>query len=220
MTQPITLTAGQTFGRWKILKFADKHPTNGEYHYLVECSCKDKTRRELPGSVLRKGKSLSCGCYSKECNSRRLHDLTDQKFGLLKVIRRIPGLPVKWLCVCEGCNRNREVYASNLLSGKSRGCISCTQTRHNHAKRENRDPYYNLWARINCPGRGEVCPEWRGPSSFPTFRAEVLETIGPKPAKGKVQFIRINANESWYANNISWYPATKRERRKKYRRKY
>lgn len=48
------------FGRWTVLSFARSEKGKGSI-WLAQCEC--GTEREVLGSSLRSGKSISCGCY-------------------------------------------------------------------------------------------------------------------------------------------------------------
>lgn len=55
--------AGRRFGRWKVLGFAGVNKSkNGTW--LCECDC--GVQKPVIGGHLRKGWSVSCGCYQKE----------------------------------------------------------------------------------------------------------------------------------------------------------
>ena len=63
-----------TFGRWKVIKRVDDYVTpsgNKFIQYECECSCKNKTRRNVLANSLRTGKSTSCGCVHNE-NAKRV----------------------------------------------------------------------------------------------------------------------------------------------------
>ena len=47
---------GKEFGRWKVIKYS------GNKKWLCECSCENKTVREVDGNSLKRGLSKSCGC--------------------------------------------------------------------------------------------------------------------------------------------------------------
>lgn len=51
-------------------------------------------------------------------------------YGKWKVISRAKHkkgyLTVKWRCLCTGCNREYDVFKSNLISGRSVQCPDCT----------------------------------------------------------------------------------------------
>ncbi len=59
---------GRTFGRWTVLHKIQSRPGPRDF-WLCRCSC--GTEKEVYGIDLRRGKSVSCGCYRKECVSKR-----------------------------------------------------------------------------------------------------------------------------------------------------
>lgn len=61
---------GMTFGRWTVLEQSELK--NKKDVWKCQCSCKDKTIRDVLGYNLRSGSSKSCGCLSREKNSKRL----------------------------------------------------------------------------------------------------------------------------------------------------
>lgn len=56
---------GKEFGRWKVIKYS------GNKKWLCECSCENKTVREVDGNSLKRGLSKSCGCLQKEKTALR-----------------------------------------------------------------------------------------------------------------------------------------------------
>lgn len=65
MGQLIDLT-GQRFGRWTVLRYSGKKSKN---HYW-KCKCDCGTEKEVRGSSLTSGGTLSCGCLISEFNRR------------------------------------------------------------------------------------------------------------------------------------------------------
>lgn len=59
---------GQKFGRWNVRVQAGNTPRGAA---LWRCVCECGTERAVLGADLRKGKSLSCGCYEYELTSLR-----------------------------------------------------------------------------------------------------------------------------------------------------
>ena len=57
---------GQTFNRWTIIGTSDKTNKHYDRYWLCQCSCKNKTVREVRELSLTTEKSKSCGCYSSE----------------------------------------------------------------------------------------------------------------------------------------------------------
>lgn len=57
---------GQRFGRWQVVKFSHRKETekyNYQYWYCI-CDCGES--KIVEGTSLRKGSSVSCGCYKRE----------------------------------------------------------------------------------------------------------------------------------------------------------
>lgn len=62
---------GDVFGRWKVVD--DNYIIkNNHRQYLCRCSCEVHTERYVDEFNLRRGKSLSCGCLTKETTSIRM----------------------------------------------------------------------------------------------------------------------------------------------------
>ena len=98
----------------------------GAQLFLCRCNCgniitttKDKLLR---------GEVKSCGCLLKEIKDK-YKDLIGQKFGKLKVIKKLGAITTRidifWECKCE-CGNMTNVTTGNLTHGfiKSCGCIS------------------------------------------------------------------------------------------------
>lgn len=63
-TTEIDIT-GQTFGYWKVLSKSNKRNTSGCIYYNCICECNNcGTKREVLGTSLRQGLTLSCGAHS------------------------------------------------------------------------------------------------------------------------------------------------------------
>ncbi len=57
---------GKRFGRWVVIKFSHKYKMCGDFYW--ECKCDCGKIGLVSGTVLRKGKSKSCGCRTREVN--------------------------------------------------------------------------------------------------------------------------------------------------------
>lgn len=133
MGKSVDLT-GQTFNRWTVLRQngKDKH---GNILWLCECSCEDKTQRNVMTSALINGKSRSCGCLQREWAKNRFskyENLIGQNFGRWTVLYEAKGKYDKngytvryWYCKCS-CGTEREVSESALKKGSSKSC-GCLQ---------------------------------------------------------------------------------------------
>lgn len=66
---------GQVFGRWKVLERAQSVTNSRQVKWLCECSCDKHTRREVAGTELRRGTTLSCGCLRMSHGEYRIAQL-------------------------------------------------------------------------------------------------------------------------------------------------
>lgn len=110
---------GQRFGKWTVLSKSE------DRMWLCQCEC--GTVRKVNGDNLRHGLTQSCGCYRDDRSRSRFRDLTGQRFGSWTVIKKTNKRAsggVVWLCKCD-CGTIREVYGSNLVSGKTKSCGCC-----------------------------------------------------------------------------------------------
>lgn len=60
---------GIQFERWTVIKKSEKKSKRGQIYWECVCSCKDKTKKDVLGSLLRRGNSKSCGCLQRETAS-------------------------------------------------------------------------------------------------------------------------------------------------------
>ena len=54
--------SNRTFGKWKVLYKTDKRNSSRQVLWHCKCSCENKTERDISGSELIRGSTLSCGC--------------------------------------------------------------------------------------------------------------------------------------------------------------
>src|SRR5262245_2209567 len=59
---------GRRYGRWLVLYRSDRRTKNHKQqpYWWCECQCPDKTLREVFAPDLKRGGSLSCGCWHHE----------------------------------------------------------------------------------------------------------------------------------------------------------
>jgi len=61
---------GKKFGRWLVLSKFCWLEEKDKYRYLYNCKCDCGTERLVSTDSLKRGRSKSCGCLSKEMASR------------------------------------------------------------------------------------------------------------------------------------------------------
>lgn len=110
---------GKRFGRWSVQK--DMCYKNGQR--MWDCICDCGTRRYVNEHNLISGKSVSCGCISRENGKKRIRDLTGQRFGSLTVEGQAPNKNgrVAWSCLCD-CGKRCVVTGHDLVSGHTASC--------------------------------------------------------------------------------------------------
>jgi hypothetical protein len=73
MAEVIQITKGNKFGRWEIIEEVPAYrQPNGKLcrNFLCVCECGNKAIVLL--NTMRNGRSISCGCYMKEVNGKRI----------------------------------------------------------------------------------------------------------------------------------------------------
>ena len=123
---------GKTFGRLTVKeRCSDRISSSGRHivRYLCECSCGNNV--EVDAQELRKGTTVSCGCYYKEHNGVDLcvtH--VGDRFGKLVVLEKMPSVRYgkstmsRWKCKCD-CGSIIEVFGGSLQRGQiSCGCVN------------------------------------------------------------------------------------------------
>ena len=77
-SKPVKDISGQKVGKWAVIRYLGAiHPGQTTTYYLCRCEC--GVERPVNSSALRRGKSISCGCYQREVARNRwtIHGLND-----------------------------------------------------------------------------------------------------------------------------------------------
>ena len=122
---------GKRFGRLVVLKKGEDYVSpKGEKkaRWICQCDCGNVVLRS--SNLLKKGESLSCGCYRKDAlREIKTIDLVGKKFGRLVVTRKDTDSHKKgtfWICQCD-CGNVVSVSAGALKSDNTKSC-GCVQS--------------------------------------------------------------------------------------------
>lgn len=117
-----------------------------------------------------------------------------------------PKDPRRFLARCTICNRQRAYRRDSLRVHSARCSCRDRRVRHN-ASGTN---LYSLWQSVK--SRVKIQPyryplalqkEWAGKHSYPTFRDDILSTIGKRPSSD-FSLDRIRVLEGYVKGNLRW----------------
>jgi hypothetical protein len=117
----MTIPTGQRYGRLVVTKrvASNKHH---ERCWLCKCDCGNDTI--VSGTMLRSGRTKSCGCLQRAIVSKRFaKDILGERFGRLLVVERIGAKlqGIRWKCKCD-CGKEMIVDGSSLRTGRTKSC--------------------------------------------------------------------------------------------------
>ena len=122
--------SGKRFGRLTVIRENGKK--NGRTAWLCKCDCGNYTT--VQGSLLNKGRVVSCGCFRKEQLKKAQRkdfdkDLLNKKIGKLTIVEYLGN--DLWKCKCE-CGNYTTKKRSYLLEHKNDKDYSCGCSREKH----------------------------------------------------------------------------------------
>ena len=115
---------GNKYGRLTVIKKSKNKTSNGSIKWICQCECGNIC--EVSGDSLRRGSTISCGCYLKE---KTLKNEIGKRYGKLTVIKKAPSRKGRayWVCQCD-CGNICEISGTNLRAGQQ-GC-GCGQIKN------------------------------------------------------------------------------------------
>jgi len=122
---------GMMFGRWKVICDSGERTEYRAVKWLCECQCENKTRRLVVGGRLVNGDSKSCGCLTKETNTKlNTLDILGKQFGRWKVLEYVGSNSSNqslWKCECQ-CDKKviKIIVGAYLTIGRTLSC-GCIQ---------------------------------------------------------------------------------------------
>ena len=126
MGRPAINLTGQRFGKLIVLERV-KNASDGHAKWKCQCDCGNIIM--VNSNVLKKGNTISCGCWRREKASEKAKNsyknLIDQRFGKL-IAKEYLGSnnkkSVLWRCECDCGNKNFITTSHRLLSGNTKSC--------------------------------------------------------------------------------------------------
>lgn len=131
MAKPLDLVE-QVFGDLKVTQRSEKKDSSRCVYW--DCECKCGSIIPVRGDKLRNHSVTSC-LNCSNTHSTKFKDLTNQKFGLLKVLELDSGSKereIHWLCECD-CGTIVSVRASHLTLLRTQSC-GCMKESHGELK--------------------------------------------------------------------------------------
>ena len=127
---------GQKFNLWTIINSEVK---NKNKKYYIECRCICGIAKYIHSVLLLSGKSKSCGCLGLDL-------FPGSKFGKWTIIdcKILKNGKSFNLCKCD-CGLEKYVNSSTLRSGRSHGCLRCTNNKSRLLHGKTKTRLHNIW---------------------------------------------------------------------------
>lgn len=121
MQKTVDLTE-QRFGQLTVI---EKMPYLVNRYYAWRCKCDCGGEIIVDTKHLTRGTTQNCGCLPKRTagNGTIAEDISNQRFGKLTAIERLPSIGgrTRWLCTCD-CGNSCIVTTHELKAGKTQSC--------------------------------------------------------------------------------------------------
>ncbi|MEK7578857.1 MAG: hypothetical protein AAB456_04075 [Patescibacteria group bacterium] len=146
-------------------------------------------------------------------------DLTGQKFGRLKIIKKINKIKgrIAWLCKCK-CGNKKETTTKMLREGlvKSCGCFNTDVTiKRNTTHKMSKTRFYKIWNGMiqRCNNRKvsnyylygargiKICQRWK---KFENFRNDMIADYLEHCEDYGIKDTSIDNNGNYELNNCRW----------------
>lgn len=120
---PLIDETGNKYGRLTVLRQSE-NKAGRKIRWVCQCECGNIT--EVEGYHLRKGDTVSCGCYQKDKTTK---NEIGKRYGKLTVIGKAASRNHRayWVCQCD-CGNIVEVSGTNLRQGQKACSVSCSMT--------------------------------------------------------------------------------------------
>lgn len=227
---------GQKFGRLTVINQAEHYISpQGVKVIRWNCVCECGNHTVVSANQLRRGKTVSCGCYHKEQEDNRAFlqskDIAGQQFGTLTAIRVVGGNErgrALWECKCtcgatvikDGaglrCGNIKSCGDRRKHASKHCGCVKGRKERLYQVFDCMKDRCYNQNSQgyKNYGGRGiKICAEWL--SNYGAFREWAYangykEEVLPNGVN-KWTIERIDVNGDYEPDNCTWITTQKQQ---------
>ena len=156
--------SGQRFGRWTVIDRAEDHFTKSGIRITMwNCVCDCGTKKAVTANSLRKGASVSCGCYCREQTSKMLAERNKRNAKYEKPYYKERLFPI-WKGIIHRCYNPKDDYF-DYYGG--RGIKMCDEWKDDYmafrswafATGYDKDAPYGQCTIDRIDVNGDYCPE-------------------------------------------------------------